>query len=138
MAYPQQADLVVIDARRCGVRELFERYEAFGLLCAGGEVRHAMLKLGDADADAHYTLRDILVTLARIGGVRLAFSLALVAPADSTARVCQAIQVQLGALGCEARVFRLEREAQGWLSSLRSEERHRVGVTADLGVRDLA
>lgn len=130
--------LVVIDARGCGARQLFERYEAFGMLCASGEVRCALLSLGDDDVEAHYTLRDILVTLAGVAGVRLFFRLALVASGEASARVCRAIQDQMRMLGCDVRVFRLEREAQAWLLSLGGEKAHRVDVPADLRVRDFA
>jgi hypothetical protein len=99
---------------------VFEVYQDFGLLCARKEVRRALLKTGDEDADTHYTLRDILATVARIAGIPLPFRLALVTTSDSITQVCRTVQQELRVLGCDARVFRVERKAERWLRA--SEE----------------
>jgi hypothetical protein len=46
------------------------------------EVRWAMLKVGNENADARFALRDTLVTVARTAGMSLSFKLALVAGPD--------------------------------------------------------
>jgi len=105
----------VIDFRGCSSRGVSEIYQAFALLCAREEVRRALLKAGNEDPDAHFALRDTLVTLARIAGIPLRFRLALVAGSSRTERVYRSVQSELGSLGCEARVFRTERQAGRWL-----------------------
>ena len=104
-----------MDLRGCGSRELSEIYQAFALLCARQTVRGALLKAGDEDADAHYALRDTLVTVARIAGIPLRFRLALVASFGPTAQVYRSLQAELRALGCEAQVFGMEHQADHWL-----------------------
>jgi hypothetical protein len=105
----------VIDFRGCSSRGVSEIYQAFALLCAREEVRRALLKAGSEDPDAHFALRDTLVTLARIAGIPLRFRLALVAGSSPIERVYRTVRSELGALGCEARVFRTERQAGRWL-----------------------
>jgi putative aminopeptidase FrvX len=78
-------------------------------------VRAALLRTGDEEADAHYTLRDILSTVARIAGISLRFRLALVASSDAVSHVYAMIRQELLALGCDARLFRAETEAERWL-----------------------
>lgn len=112
----RQSGYVVIDFRGCDSREVSEIYQAFALLCAREKVRRALLKAGDADAaEAHYALRDTLVTLARIAGIPLRFRLALVASSRPIEQVYSTVQDELCSLGCDARVFRLERHADQWL-----------------------
>lgn len=107
---------MVIDFRGCGSREVSEIYQAFALLCAGEKVRQALLMAGDADAaEAHYALRDTLATLARIAGIPLRFRLALVASSRAIEQVYRAVHDELCSLGCDARVFHLERQADQWL-----------------------
>lgn len=110
-----ERSFVDIDFRGCSPQELSERYQSFGLLCARGKVGSAMLKTGHEDADAHYTLRDILVTVTCIVGIPLGFRLALVATTDSIELVYRTILEDLHGLGCEARIFRNEAQAAGWL-----------------------
>lgn len=105
----------MIDFRGCSSRGVSEIYQAFALLCAREEVRRALLKAGNEDPDAHFALRDTLVTLARIAGTPLRFRLALVAGSSRIERVYRTVRSELGALGCEARVFRTERQAGRWL-----------------------
>jgi len=105
----------VVNLRGCGSRELSEIYHAFALLCARQRVRGALLKAGDEDADAHYALRDTLVTVSRIAGIPLRFRLALVASFVPTAQVYRSLQAELRALGCEAQVFGMEHQAVHWL-----------------------
>lgn len=111
----RQSGVVVVDLRGCGSRELSEIYQAFALLCARQAVRGALLKTGDEDADAHYALRDTLVTVARIAGIPLRFRLALVASFSPTEEVFRTLQAELRSLGCDAQVFRLEPQAVRWL-----------------------
>ena len=122
----QQRGFVAVDFRGCGSRELSETYQAFALLCAREEVRWALVKTGDEDAESHYALRDVLVTLARIAGTPLRFRLALVADSDAMVRVGRTLQKNLAPLGCDARVFRDERSANDWLRS--REARQRLSV----------
>lgn len=109
--------MVVGDLRGCSSRELSEIYQAFALLCARQAVRAALLKTGDEDADAHYALRDTLVTVARIAGIPLRFKLALVASFGPTEQLYRTLQAELRSLGCEAQVFRRERQAVQWLGA---------------------
>lgn len=98
-----------------GSRELSEMYQDFAALCAQGKVRWALFKTGEEDGDAHYTLRDVLRTVVLTVGVPLHLKLALVTGSDSVAEVHRDMQEELRALGCDARVFRIEREADRWL-----------------------
>lgn len=113
----QRSGFIAIDFRSCSPQEISERYQDFGLLCARGKVRSAMLRTGLEDADAHYTLRDILVTVACIVRIPLGFRLALVAGSDAVERVYRTILEDLQMLGCEAQVFRIDEQAAGWLQS---------------------
>ena len=106
--------VVLLFATR-GSRELSEMYQDFGVLCAQGKVRRALFKTGEEDGDAHYALRDVLRTVALTVGVPLQLKLALVARSDSVAQVYRAMREELRALGCDARVFRIEGEADQWL-----------------------
>jgi hypothetical protein len=129
----EQSERVVVDFRGCGSRELSEIYQTFGLLCAGEKVRSALLMTGCEDADVHYTLRDILVTLARIAGIPVRFRLALVARSGAVEQVHRAIQADLRALGCDTRVFRGERQADQWLCGAgRRPARAAIGEAAAL------
>ena len=111
----REGGLVVVDFRGCGAREPFDLYQAFGLMCAREGLHCALLTTGIEDADAHYTLRDVVATVARVAGVPLRFSLALVATDQPIVRVFSTVQRDLGLLGCDARVFSVEREAERWL-----------------------
>jgi hypothetical protein len=107
--------LVVVDLRGCNPHEMSAVYQAFALLCARQKVRGALLRTGDEDADGHYALRDTLATVARIAGIPLCFRLALVAGSGMIEKVFEAMQDELRALGCDARVFRYAWQAQQWL-----------------------
>ena len=111
----EQSSVVVIDFRRCNSRQLSEIYQDFGSQCARREVRRALFTTGDEEAVAHYALRDILRTLALIAEIPLHLRLALVTSSDSVAQVCRTMQEELRALGCDARSFRIERQADDWL-----------------------
>jgi hypothetical protein len=127
----EQSGVVVVDLRGCGSRELSEIYQAFALLCARQAVRGALLKTGDEDADAHYALRDTLVTVARIAGIPLRFRLALVAGFRPTEEVFRTLQTELRALGCDTQVFRMEPQAVQWLcGATRRPARARTGEAA--------
>jgi hypothetical protein len=105
----------VIDARGCEPRRLCDGYQTFGLLCAEGKVRAALVRTGNEDCDGHYTLRDILLTLARVAAVPLRFRLAFVARAGAIVEVCRTLEMELAPLGCELAVFPAERQALEWL-----------------------
>ena len=111
----EQGGYVAIDFRGCSSQELSEIYQAFALLCVREKVCGALLKTGDEDADAHYALRDILVTVGRIAGIPVRFRLALVAGSDAIVQVGRTIQKELAPLGCDARIFRAEGRANEWL-----------------------
>jgi hypothetical protein len=111
----EQGGFVVIDSRGCEPRRLCYGYQAFGLLCAERKVRAALVRTGNEDADGHYTLRDILLTLARVAGVPLRFRLAFVARSEAIVEVCRSLQKDLAPLGCEIGVFPAERQAFEWL-----------------------
>jgi hypothetical protein len=111
----EQGGLVVIDSRGCDPRRLCYGYQAFGLLCADRKVRAALVRTGNEDPEGHYTLRDILLTLAHVAGVAVGFRLAFVARADGIVEVCRTLQQELAPLGCELRVFPADRQAFDWL-----------------------
>ena len=111
----EQGGLVVVDFHGCNSHEVSTVYQAFALLCARGTVRDALLKADSEDADAHYALRDTLVTVARIAGIPLRFRLALVASSAPIEIAYGAMQRELRQLGCDARVFRAASEARQWL-----------------------
>lgn len=113
----EQGGLVVIDSCDCEPRRLCYAYQAFGLLCAAGKVRAALVRTGNEDADGHYALRDIVMTLARVVGVPVRFRVAFVARSGETAGVCRSMQKELAPLGCELAVFPAERQACEWLGS---------------------
>ena len=106
---------MVVDFHGCNSHEVSTVYQAFALLCARGTVRDALLKADSEDADAHYALRDTLVTVARIAGIPLRFRLALVASSAPIEIAYGAMQRELRQLGCDARVFRAASEARQWL-----------------------
>ena len=126
----EQSGYVAIDFRGCSSQELSEVYQAFALLCAREKVRWALLKTGDEDADAHYALRDILMTVARIAGIPVRFRLALVAGSDAIVQVGQTMQKELGPLGCDARIFRAEGRASDWLRTRKPRQQLPVAEAA--------
>ena len=111
----EQGALVVVDFRGCDSHGVSAVYQAFALLCAREGVRDALLKAGNEDADAHYALRDTLVTLARVVEIPLRFRLALVASSGPIENAYRSMQRELRSLGCDARVFRTASEARQWL-----------------------
>ncbi len=115
MSIRTQGGFVIIDVSGCNSHQLSDSYQDFGLLCARGKVRSALLRTGGEDPDAHYALCDVLRTVVRIAGIPLHFRLAVVASADSIAQVCGTMREELRSLGCDARVFRIERQAEQWL-----------------------
>ncbi len=117
MCISSQGGLVIIDVSGYSSHQLSESYQDFGLLCARRKVRRALLRTGDEDAYAHYALRDVLRTVVRIAGIPLRFKLAVVASSDSVMQVCGNMQQELRALGCDARVFRAEHQAEYWLGA---------------------
>jgi hypothetical protein len=117
MCISAQGGFVIIDVSGYSSHQLSDSYQDFGLLCARRKVRRALLRTGDEDAYVHYALRDVLRTLVRIAGIPLRFKLAVVASSDSTAQVCANMQQDLRALGCDVRVFRVERQAEQWLGA---------------------
>jgi hypothetical protein len=115
MRFAENNGVVVMDFRRCCVPELLEIYQDFGLLCARETVRWALLKTADEDAQAHYALLDILKTITLIAQVPLLLRLAMVATSGAIEQVGRDMREELRELGCEAQVFRTEREATSWL-----------------------
>src|SRR5687767_14995149 len=111
----EKAGFVVVDCRDRSLHELGEIYQAFAMLCARGDVRFVLLKTGREDAEAHHTLRDILVTLGRVVETPLHFRLALLASCDAVEQVYRAMLLEVRSLGCDAQVFRAESEAGRWL-----------------------
>lgn len=111
----EQGGLVVIDSRGCEARRLCDGYQEFGLLCASGKVRAALVRTGNEDADGHYALRDVVMTLARVVGVPVRFRVAFVARSGDIAGVCRNMQKELAPLGCQLGVFPAERQACEWL-----------------------
>lgn len=109
--------MVVIDSRGCEPRRLCHGYQLFGLLCVEGKVRAALVRTANEDAEGHYALRDILVTLARVAEVPLRFRLAFVARSEAIVEVCRSLQRELAPLGCELGTFQIERRALEWLRS---------------------
>lgn len=129
----EQGGLVVIDSRGCEARRLCDGYHVFGLLCAEGKVRAALVRTGSEEADGHYALRDILVTLARVAGVPVRFRLAFVARSEAIVEVCRNLQPELTPLGCELGVFQIERQAFEWLRSGRLPVRASRAEGVDAG-----
>jgi hypothetical protein len=115
MSISAQGGFVIIDVSGCDSHQLSATYQNFGLLCARRKVRLALLRTGREDAYAHYALRDVLRTVVRIAGIRVRFRLAVVASTDAIAQVCENMLEDLRALGCEARLFGSECQAEQWL-----------------------
>ena len=130
MRFAEDNGVVVLDLRRCGVAELLELYQDFGLLCARETVRCALLKTADENAEAHYALLDILRTIALIAQIPLRLRLAIIASSGPIAEVGQAMRAELRVLGCEAQVFCTEGEAERWLRAARSATRPPPGEVA--------
>lgn len=130
MGVSAQGGFVIIDVSGCDSHQLSASYQNFGLLCARRRVRLALLRTGREDAYADYALRDVLRTVVRIAGIPLRFRLAIVATTDSIAQVCESMSEDLRALGCESRVFRVEREAEQWLLHRKRPARPKFGQAA--------
>lgn len=123
MCISAQGGFVIIDVSGYSSHQLSDSYQDFGLLCARRKVRRALLRTGDEDAYAHYALRDVLRTIALIVGIPLRFRLAVVASSDSIMQVYANMQQELRALGCDARVFRVERQAAHWIGAAKQPAR---------------
>lgn len=107
---------LLVDFSLCQRDEVFGAYQDLGVLCAEKPPSRVLLRAADEDADAHYALRDVLDTVARIEGSRaLCMKVALVTFRDDVARVGVAMQPELRRLGCKLRVFRGDRRAARWL-----------------------
>jgi hypothetical protein len=130
MCISAQADFVLIDVSGCSSHQLSSSYQDLGLLCVRRKVRRALLRTGDEDPDTHYALRDVLRTVVLTVGIPLHFRLAVVASSDPIAQVCTQMQEELRALGCHARVFRIERQAEHWLRAGQRRARPLVGELA--------
>lgn len=130
MCISAQGDFVIIDVSGYSSHQLSDSYQDFGLLCARRKVRLALLRTGCEDAYAHYALRDVLRTVVRIAGIRLRFRLAVVASSDSSAQVCESMREDLRALGCEARLFGIECQAEQWLLAGKRPARPTFGQIA--------
>ena len=119
---------VVIDFRCCESHRLSEVYQEFGVLCTRGDVRSVLLHTGDEPPDLHYALRDILRSVVLVVETPLRLKLALVTRSGTVAFVGRAMQNELRALGCDARLFRFQPEAEDWLRFPRPAERQRPSL----------
>lgn len=108
--------ITVLDFRSGKGRKPFAVYEDFGVRCALHVPDRVLLWAGEGDADVHYTLADVLVTVSRIVRERLGMKVALVTLFPAVAQVACAMQLELLELGCELRVFAAEAEALRWLA----------------------
>lgn len=118
---------VVIDFRRCESHRFSEVYQDFGVLCTRMDVRRALLKTGDEEADIHYALLDILRAVVLVVETPLHLKLALVSRSDAVTLVYRAMQKELRVLGCDAGLFRFQPQAEGWLRASASGSRRRAG-----------
>lgn len=109
--------MVVVDFRRSNGHEPFAAYEDFGVRCCDRLPDRVLLWAGEGEADIHYTLVDVLLTVARIVRTPLGMKLAVVTPFGSVAQVARAMQRELLGVGCDLRVFGSESEAMRWLEA---------------------
>ena len=118
-------NFLILDFGRC-TRDPFHLYQQFALLCAQRKVSRVLVRTGAEDADVHYTLHDVLAIVARVLGGPLGIQLALVECSPSIAAVYRAMQPELRSLGCEVRIFGVEREAACWLCGAKDCARTRL------------
>lgn len=107
---------LLLDFRRADAREICEGYQQLAQLIYGEEALDGVLvKAGHEDPDLHYTLRDIVRTLARAKARPLGLRVAFIG-GESVAPVCRVMTPALRELGCELRCFDAEGEAASWLA----------------------
>ncbi len=99
----------------CRGHEAFAAYEDFGVRCFERVPDRVLLWAGQAEPDVHFTLADVLLTVARLVRKPLGMRLAVVSPFYSVAQVAAAMRRRLLALGRELAVFERESEAMRWL-----------------------
>lgn len=108
--------MLQIDFAGRGRDDVFAAYQDLGVLCFAGAPERVLLKAGGQEAESHYALRDVLLTIARIGGsAPLHMKIALLTSDRATAHVGAAMQPELVRIGCYLRVFAVERQALRWL-----------------------
>ena len=106
-----------IDFGDCSRDDLFAAYQDLGVLCFGTAPRRLLLKAGREDADSHYALRDVLRTVARVGGPgALDMSIAVVTASAAVTHVAHAMRADLAPLGCRLHVFSSLEHAKRWLA----------------------
>ena len=111
-------DYLLIDFGLCRRDEVFGAYQDLGVLCAGKAPSLVLLLTAGEDADAHYALRDVLLTVSRVEAARpIRMKVALVTRRDEIADVGLAMQEELQGLGCKLHIFRCDRHAVRWLRS---------------------
>jgi hypothetical protein len=103
-------NFLVLDFARC-TRGAYDIYEQLALLCTQRKVSRVLVKAGAEDADVHYTLHDVLATVALALGGPLDLRLAMIEGSPSITRVYRAMQPALRSLGCDMRIFDVESEA---------------------------
>lgn len=117
---PQPADYpgwLEIDFGDCSRDELFAAYQDLGVLCFGAPPRRLLLKAGREEADGHYALRDVLRTVARVGGAgALQMRVAVVTGSVAVTHVAHTVRADLAPLGCCLRVFSNVDDAGRWLA----------------------
>jgi hypothetical protein len=108
--------VVRIDFRRCDPAAFFAAYQRLAVLLHGNERRcRVLLCAGTEDAEMHYTLRDMVMTLARIGAMPAHVQVALVARSPQVKQVVHRMGPPLRTLGCELELFKDEAGAVAWL-----------------------
>ena len=123
---PQQSDGCVIDHAPGGflsvsvrpglAQEVQECYRAFVHECLQRGCRHVLIEGSSAwDAFNHLALRDALRSMAQ-AGLPSGFRLALIALSPDLIAVYDAVLVEAGRHGIEARRFLSRAEAEAWLA----------------------
>ncbi len=114
---PDHPGCLAIDFGDRSRDDLFAAYQDLGVLCLGAAPRRLLLKAGCEDADSHYALRDVLRTVARVGGPgALDMSIAVVTGSAAVTHVAHTMRADLALLGCRLRVFSNLDDADRWLA----------------------
>lgn len=108
--------VMVLDLACRSALEIFEAYQCLALLIHAEQAPHMVLiKTGEEDPELHYTLRDLLCTLARIAGTPVRARVAVVGEGADLGAVCRAMNGSLQGLGCPVERFGDVAEAGRWL-----------------------
>ena len=103
---------VQLDLSDCGLPEVLASCTAFAALCMTSPIRCALLKGGDEDRQRCLAVRDLLKTMLLV--VPRDLRLALVPGALRTGAVYRRSEVELRAMGLDARCFENETLAAQW------------------------